>query len=169
MNTNTINPPSFTFYHANAKCTGCALKLTLYPATVDETGNSIDGHILAEFANQKTVGDRRGPNPTYPTFDWDNRIVVQLGFNDLSQMLQTLRGETESVGEGRGLYHLKPDAVSVIKFSHQLDPYAHYLFSVERRENNGETQIASICITSAEACGLAIAIEGVMHRVMFGD
>ena len=71
--------PSLVFYRANAKCTGCAMKMELHPAHGDTSGC-----IMATLASQKTVGDYRGPNPIYPTFDWENAICVKLDFIDLS-------------------------------------------------------------------------------------
>lgn len=66
----TQNRPALAFYHANAKGTGCAVKMTLHPATVDASGITTDGYIELTAANQMTVGNRLGPNPTFPKFDW---------------------------------------------------------------------------------------------------
>ena len=54
--------PRLAIYHANAKGTGCAIKMELHPAV-----GATDGSIFCTFAAQKTVGNRLGPNPTFPT------------------------------------------------------------------------------------------------------
>lgn len=92
--------PKLAFYHANAKGTGCALKLERRPASAEA-----EGCFMATIANQMTVGDRRAPNPVYPRFDWEGAIAFKLGFSDVCKMLQVLRGECESLEDGHGVYH----------------------------------------------------------------
>ena len=63
--------PKLAFFHANAKGTGCAATLELHPAHDD-----MEGCIMLSVANQLTIGNRMGPNPTFPRFDWENKICV---------------------------------------------------------------------------------------------
>ena len=79
--------PKLALYHPNARGTGSAVRLELLPATDDA-----EGCIMLTIAGQSAVGDRRAPTPTYARFDWENKIVVKLGFTDLCQMLQVFRG-----------------------------------------------------------------------------
>ena len=92
--------PSLALFHASPKGTGGAIKMTLHPAH-DDT----DGCIMLTMANQLTIGNRQGPNPVYPKFDWDGKLTVKLDFTDLTKMLQVFRGECESIEDGKGLYH----------------------------------------------------------------
>ena len=71
--------PRLALYHANARGTGCAIKMELHPAS-----GAADGGIFCTFAAQKTVGYRLGPNPTFPTFDWTEAHTVKLAFDDLA-------------------------------------------------------------------------------------
>ena len=84
--------PRLAIYHANAKGTGCAIKMELHPAV-----GAADGSIFCTFAAQKTVGNRLGPNPTFPTFDWDGAITVKLAFDDLTKMQQVFRMHRRSL------------------------------------------------------------------------
>ena len=84
MNETTVAyHPRLAFYHANAKGTGCAIKMELHPAS-----GAADGGIFCTFAAQKTVGNRLGPNSTFPTFDWTEAHTVKLAFDDLAKMQQ---------------------------------------------------------------------------------
>ena len=156
--------PNLCFYHANAKGTGSALKMNLHPAH-----DSADGCIMLTVANQMTVGDRTGPNPTYARFDWENAVCVKLDFNDLTQMLQVFRGECESVCDGKGLYHTSPRGTTSIRLSHFVDPSSSYMLDICRRrgEVRDETRVR-FNFSSAEALGVSEAIAGAMHLVCFG-
>ena len=84
--------PRLALYHANAKGTGCAIKMELHPAV-----GAADGSIFCTFAAQKTIGNRLGPNPTFPTFDWTEAITVKLAFDDLTKMQQVFRMHRRSL------------------------------------------------------------------------
>lgn len=160
----TAYRPRFVLYHANPKGTGSAIKLELHPAH-DRT----DGSIMMTLVNQMTIGNRMGPNPTYPRFDWENPIRVKLDFNDLCQILQVFRGECESIAEGKGLYHTTSTATTKILFRHIIDPVAGYSLEVYRTpRNGGEDQRSRFLFSPAEACGLTEAIADVMGIVAFG-
>ena len=156
--------PNLAFYRANPKGTGCAVKMNLHPAH-DDT----DGCIMLTMANQQTVGNRMGPNPTFPTFDWENAITVKLDFNDLTQVLQVLRGETESINDCKGLYHRSPRGVTGIRFSHLIDPVSGYSLDISRKTGKeGEETRAHFLFNPAEALGICEAIAGAMYIVAFG-
>ena len=156
--------PNLAFYRASTKGTGSAVKMNLHPAH-DDT----DGCIMLTIANQKTVGNRMGPNPTFPTFDWENAITVKLDFNDLTQILQVLRGETESINEGKGLYHRSPLGMTGIRFSHMVDQVSGYALDVSRKAGkDGEEIRAHFLFNSAEALGICEAVTGAMYIVAFG-
>ena len=171
MNTANGNAPSvglyrpqLAFYHATAKGTGCAMKLTLHPAH-DDT----DGCIMLKMANQLTVGDRRGPNPTYPKFDWESALTVKLDFSDLSQMLQVFRGECESLNEGRGLFHATSAFTTRIVLRHGVDPVSCYSIELYRSSRGGQEESHThIVLSSAEALGLSLAVESSFGVISFG-
>jgi len=156
--------PRLSFYHPNGKGTGCAMRLELHPAH-DRT----DGSIMMSVANQLTVGDRRGPNPVFPRFDWDNKITVKLDFTDLSKMLQVFRGECESLEEGKGLYHSAPNFTTRIVLRHVIEPTPGYSIELYRTPRSGEDEIRTHLLLSPwEALGLAESITGSLACISFG-
>ena len=156
--------PRMALYHANPKGTGCAIKMELHPAHGME-----DGGIFCTFANQKTVGNRLGNPPIFPTFDWDNAITVKLDFNDLSKMMQVFRGECESIDNDHGLYHRTATAMTRIQLRHLIDPVSGYSFEVYRTPAGGGEEVRSLFLmTTAEALGICEAIGGCMYLVAFG-
>ena len=156
--------PRLAFYHATPKGTGCAATLELHPAH-DDT----DGSIMMTVANQMTIGNRQGPNPTFPRFDWENRICVKLDFNDLCAMLQVFRGECESINGDHGLYHRTAKATTTIRLRHLLDPVSGYSLELYKTPaGGGEETRAHLLLSSAEALGLCESIAGAMYLVSFG-
>lgn len=158
--------PKLRLYHANGKGTGGAIQMELHPAH-DDT----DGCIMMQVASQMTVGDLRGPNPTYPRFDWDGSICVKLDFNDLTKLLQVFRGECESLEDGKGLYHRSVRASTRIVLRHMIEPRTGYLLEVYRSgagQDPSEERSGRIFLPPNEALGLSLAIEDSMGVVCFG-
>lgn len=157
--------PKFTLYKANAKGNGSAVQMTLHPAHDD-----VDGSIWLRLACQKTVGDARGPNPTFSTFDWDTAMTIKLDFTDLTQMLQVFRGETESVNEDHGLFHRAPSYNTIIKFRHVIEGRSGYSLELYRNTPGkpNEDRCGYFFFNPAEALGLSIAIENSLGVICFG-
>ena len=155
--------PSLVFYKANAKGTGCAMKMELHPAHGDTAGR-----IMMSLASQKTVGDYRGPNPIYPTFDWENPITVKLDFTDLAKMLQVFRGECESIEEGRGLVHRSQSGLAYIRLAHLIEPIPGYRLEVEFFAGAGIVEKRTVMLMPYEALGLTAAIESSFGVICFG-
>lgn len=156
--------PNLAFYHANVKGTGCAMKLSLHPAH-DDT----DGCIMMTMANQLTIGDRRGPNPVFPKFDWDGKLTVKLDFSDLTRIVQVFRGERESIEDGKGLYHRTARFSTRIALRHMVEPESCYSMELYRTSGDGkEESSARIVLSGAEALGLCLAIENSFGVISFG-
>ena len=157
--------PNLCLYHANAKGTGSAVKMNLHPAH-----DNTDGCIMLMIANQLTVGNRLAPQPTFATFDWENAICVKLDFGDLTQILQVMRGECESVSDGKGLYHRSHKAATSVRFCHRLEPVPGYLLEICRKPVGGEGEECRACFvfSQAEALGVCEAVTGVLGVVAFG-
>ena len=159
-----VTRPKLAFYHPNAKGTGCAIILELYPATKEH-----EGFILCSFANQMTVGNPTGDDPTYPTFDWENSVDIVLDFNDLCVILQVLRGETESIGSGHGIFHKCKEYCQKIQLLHLIDPVCGYSFEVyEKQAKGGEERRAHMLLSPAESLGICEAITSSMYLITFG-
>jgi len=155
--------PSLRFFHPNGKGTGCAVRLELHPAH-----DYVDGSVWATIAQQVTVGNRCGPNPTYPRFDWENPMCVKLDFSDLCKVLQVFRGECESLEDGRGLVHQTAKAMTKIVLRHIVEPVPGYSFEVYRTPRQGEETRAHLHFYPWEALGLAEALAGSMSVISFG-
>ena len=108
--------PTWTMYHPNGKGTGSALRLELHPAH-DQT----DGSIFAAIAPQKT-----SEAEPYPSMDWGKAIPVKFDIIELSQILQVLRGCTESIADGKGLFHRTIKGNTVVRFVHFIEPVCGY-------------------------------------------
>lgn len=162
--TNGCYRPKLSFYHASPKGTGCAVQFELLPARGDE-----DGCVMMQLANQLTLGDRRGATPVYPRFDWDNKMVVKLGFGDLTKMLQVFRGECEELENGKGLYHMTSGFSTKIVLRHLIDPVPGYSLEVYRNARDGKDENrAHILLYPNEALGLACSLESSFGYICFG-
>ena len=160
----SVNLPCLRFYHPNAKGTGCAMVMKLRPA--DSTQ---DGFIVVSFANQMTVGNMNCDNPTFPKFDWENRVDVVLDFNDLCVILQVLRGETESIGDGLGIFHRYKECCQRIQMRHLIDPVCGYSFEVfETSANRSDEKRVHMLLSPAESLGICESIAGSMYLIAFG-
>ncbi len=157
--------PEFTIYHPNGKGTGCALRMTLHPAHARR-----DGCIMLELAGQRTVGDRHAAIPKFPTFDWENRLVVKLGFSDLCKMLQVFRNGCEALEDGKGLYHRSARHATRIVLRHLTEPIQGYSLEIYRNsaDKSAADRSARIILTHWEALGIALAIEDSIGYICFG-
>lgn len=158
--TNNTRPalrPYLAFYHANAKGTGCAAKFELHPAH-----GAVEGYVSVSMANQRTAKH-------IPSFDWDDSINLKLCFADVCEFLRLFRGETESIADGRGLFHRTPNANIRVHLRHVVEPVCCYSLEVyERRFSDSEERRVCIVLTSAEATGLCLALEHSMSLLAFG-
>ena len=159
----TTYRPSLRFFHASPKGNGGALTMELHPAHDD-----VDGSIMVKAANQMTVGNPFGPNPTFPHFDWENAICVKLGFSDLCKMLQVFRGECESLENELGLCHRSTCGLTRIMLRHLTDTIRGYSFELYRSSPKGADIRTHILFTDWEALGIADAISGSMSAIGFG-
>ena len=158
--------PRLSYYHPNGKNTGSALQLELHPAH-----DSVGGSIFVSIAPQKTVGVRGeggGSPQAFPSFDWKNKLSVKLDISDLVQMLSVFRGIQESIADGKGLFHRSASAVTAIHLEHKIEPMPGYAFDIWRKPSSGEARRVGFFFTTAEAFGLATAVEQVLGVIAFG-
>lgn len=156
--------PRLALYHANPRGMGCAIKMELHPAH-----GMTDGSIFCTLAAQKTVGNRLGPNPTFPTFDWTDAITVKLAFDDLTKMQQVFRGECESINGDHGLWHRTAKGNTEITLRHIVDPVCGYAFDVCHVPSDvGDERQWKILLQPSEALGISEVISGSMYLVAFG-
>ena len=167
MNTNTETTaacrPYLAFYHANAKCTGCAAKFELHPAH-----DAVEGYISVLMANQ-VMGDLDANSPVHPRFDWDNAMAFNLTFADICEFLRVFRGECESIQDGKGLYVRNPECAMRVSLRHMIEPVDGYSLEAYRHDmGTGADTSARIILFSSEALGLCLALEQSMGLIAFG-
>ena len=148
--------PATTMCHANQKGTGTALRIELHPARTDS-----DGSILATIAPQNEI-------KPVASFYWNNSISVRLCLMDLAKILQVLRGNYESIDDGKGLYHRTINGFTVVRLYHRIEPIGGYVLDVSHKSNDGETVRLIFSMTYDEAFALAEAIDHAMLYVAFG-
>lgn len=155
--------PRLALYHANPRGTGCAITINLHPAH-DFKG----GCIMLNAAAQCAVGGKNGGKTEFNRFDWQNAVTVKLDFDDLCQFLQVFRGESESICEGRGLFHTSSAATAKIGLRHIVEPLSGYVLDIYRTPRGGTETHVRFMFTPSEAAGLCCAIESSMLYVCFG-
>ena len=151
--TDKMKRPATTICHANMKGTGTALRLELHPAHTDS-----DGSILATIAQQSSPA----------SFDWDNSILVRFDLLELAKILQVLRGQYESINDGRGFYHRTINGLTVVRLYHRIEPIGGYDLDVSHKSNDGDTVRLIFYMTYDEAFALAEAIDHAILYVAFG-
>ena len=159
--------PRLSFYHANGKGTGSAVRFEVVPASGDR-----DGSVFLTLAQQKSVatGSAEQGNRQHATFDWVNRTVVKLNFSDLCQLLPVFKGQAAAVAEGKGLYHDSRNTTTLINLTRQSEPYAGLALEVSRRSKAESEQPVRtrILFNAAESYGLGAVLEQVLGLLAFG-
>ena len=159
--------PKLSFYHANGKGTGSAVRFEAIPATGDR-----DGVVFMTLAQQKSVatGSNEQGNRQHATFDWTNRVTVKLNFGDLCQMIPVLKGVSPSIAEGKGLYHDSRATTTIITLAFQTEPCRGHALEVSRRPKAGSEPATRIRIllNAAEAYGLGTVLEQTLGLLAFG-
>ena len=87
---------------------------------------------------------------------------------DLAKILQVLRGNYESIDDGKGLYHRTINGFTVVRLYHRIEPIGGYVLDVSHKSNDGETVRLIFSMTYDEAFALAEAIDHAMIYVAFG-
>ena len=138
--------------HPNANGTGCAARMSVVPATCYNEGAL------------KVLLARQGSNSS---FDWDDALEVNLDFDDVSKMLEVLRGMTESINEEKGIYAKAATLCAIFKFRHVVEPVNGYCMEIHSSDDNVKSQ-AVMFLSPSEAMGLSIAVENSMSAIAFG-
>lgn len=172
MNNQTTNGktnyrPSLRLFHASAKGTGSAFRLSLRTAT-----SQYDGAVFLSIAPQITIGDPRGPHPIYPRFDFDTAITtIRLDSVEVAQLMQVLRGELETVNDGKGLYHKSAMYTTRLTFRHLVEPFPSYALELFKNPHDVKEESASLSFffTPAESFLLCELLAGILPALVFGE
>ena len=143
------------FAHPNARGTGAALRMELIPAE-----KACPGSLHFTLAPQKTqpVG-----------FGWGREsLEMYLSPVEAAELLMVLRGHTESIEDGKGIYWRDEKSSKVFKACHAIEPLPGYVISITEAEHGGDPRQALIRLTPAEGIALEAAITGGMKEMMFG-
>lgn len=149
--------PALELRHATAKGTGAALRARLI------VGGALEGRgLLIGLAPQATVNGRESQ------FDFDNTQCAFFGLVGVAQMLQVLRGEVESIAEGKGVWQSYEDGHAVVKFDHRVEPAHGYVLQIITKPSNGEEAEERFWFSPAEALGLCEALAVALKQIAFG-
>lgn len=139
-------------YHPNAKGTGSCLKVE----------QMVDGDVMLQAFSQ---GRPRGG---FPSFDWDRPVTFIADWCDLAKMLTVFRGECESVEDGKGLLYTHDARWSRLMLRHVIEPVHCYALEIYERNSDGDESRGIFRLSPAEALGLSMIIEGVLHHTLIG-
>lgn len=154
---------SVTFYHANRKGTGTAVRLELRMNRGDE--QTYDCFFL-EMANQR-AGARGRPQKGEAVFDWDRKATVKLSFRDVCELLTVLEGKAAHAGNGQnGLYHQSGETNTLIAFKKRPDNPG-YLLGVSRRQGEESLFKGHVVLSEQEATGLRCLFQTALFFMVF--
>lgn len=141
--------------HPNARGTGAALCMELIPA---------------EKARPGSLHFTLAPQKTQPMgFGWGREsLEMYLSPVEAAELLMVLRGHTESIEDGKGIYWRDENASKVFSACHAIEPLPGYIISITEAEHGGDPRQTSIRLTPAEGIALEAAITGGMKEMMFG-
>ena len=148
--TRTNRREQVAFYHPNTKGTGA---VTRFDPCLGSNDPERPNCFFLEMAGQKTVANREDSESRRATFDWENKITVQLGFLDVCEFLAVLEGRQDRVGGKRdGLFHRNGSANTVIRFTaHDSGGYA---LALSRKAGDNDVNGVTTILSTVEACGL---------------
>lgn len=137
-------------FHPNAKGTGWVLKIS----------EMTTGTMFQIFPQGPSKGG-------FPSFDWEAGVSFVAEWRDLAKVLMVFRGECESLDDGKGVSYTSALGWSRLMLRHVIEPVHCYVMEVyEKREDVENRGIFSL--SPAEALGLSLIIEGVLHHTLIG-
>lgn len=143
---------NISIYHANARFTGSAAKFAL----PEESHKAISVRIARQKATEG-----------FPSFDWDDAVEVTLGVLEVAEILQVLRGECESIADGKGIFVKKGDTQKTFRMDHLVEPVPCYSFSVFEKNKDGVIDKGrTFYVNTTEALALCLAFEGIISNWM---
>ena len=134
----TPRAPDYTIYKPNSRGNGAAIRFGL---------NRQKAAIFVDGASQ--IGERQ--------FDWENKITMKWGLQDIGTVLAALQGRTTQAK----LFHQSEKANSAFELSLQDDPdRAPYLLSMSR-QNSADKALRKIVLplSHGEAAVLEAALR----------
>lgn len=154
------------FYRANAKASGVAVQFEL---KINRTPEDRYNCFFLEMAPQKSPAAVGNRGRAAATFDWENKVTVKLGFQDVCQFLAVLEGQTDKVGEqGNGLYHESGDSNTLISFGRNTGDGGGYGLGLSRKRKDGSQLFKGrMLLSAAEAIGLKHVFQAGLFYMAF--
>lgn len=152
-----MNKNGITLFHANAKGTGSLLRVELTPAVDGE-----HGFVTVGIVPQDSSVD-------YPTYDIVKELSIDLDPVECTQMIEVLRGVTESIEDGRGIFKREEGGGVVLEMSHVIDPVPGFHVVIKRRASvDTPEERLKFRLTTTEGWMLSIALERAVPAIAFG-
>lgn len=102
--------------------------------------------------------------------EYEEPIEAFLHNEDLSLILMVLNGYTESIYDGKGLYHYSKRDITWINIRHILEPYNSYELRIVKSRNDGSLhREGRIILQMQDAVSLSYGIQGVLMKSISGN
>ncbi len=152
-------------YHPNAKGTGAALQLE--PRVNRRRGDRANCFFV-DLAGQKTVAGTSEGRRVPATFDWERKLTIKLGFNDVCEVLAVLEGrQTQAGGARDGLFHDNGNANTLITFQQDAGGKGYYLGLSRKDKGADQADRVGILLSATEAIGLRCILQTGLFFVFF--
>ena len=136
--------------HRNAKGTGARMEMAYRPAT-----DGAEGCLYIGLSPQCNS-----------VFDMSEKIRYKLTPVEAAEVLQVLRGECESIQDGKGLLYRSDGMAVRLQFRHVIEPVLGY--SLELYESTERERTCRIFLSCSEALVMSYAIEHALAPMVFG-
>lgn len=135
----------YAIYKPNGRGNGGVIRFDL---------NRAKGAVFVDAATQS--GEKQ--------FDWESKITMKWGLNDLGAVLATLQGRQEQAK----LFHQSEKANSAFELTYRDDPQkAPFFMSMSRQEETTKSvKKVTIPVTHAEAAILETAMRAAITRLI---
>ena len=143
--TATERASDYAIYKPNPRGSGGVIRFGL---------NLLKGSVFVDGASQS--GDKQ--------FDWDNKITMKWGLQDLGQVLATLQGRLPQAK----LFHQSEKANSAFELTLRDDPErAPYLLCLSRQDASDKSlRKVTIPLTHGEAAVLDTALRAAVTKLL---
>lgn len=136
--------------HQNAKGTGAMMEMAYKPAA-----DGVEGCMYIGLSPQCNS-----------VFDMSEKIRYKLTPVEAAEILRILRGECESIRDGKWLCHRSEGMAVGLQFRHVVEPTCGY--SLELYESMERDRTCRIFLSYPEAMVMSCAIEHALAPMVFG-
>lgn len=97
---------------------------------------------------------------------------IPLDPDGIAKVIQVLRGERESIDDGKGIFGKDIDENKVFRLRHKIDPVPCFVFTIvtvdadTKKDIKGEWDSLSFTATPSEALALQFALQGFLASLL---